>query len=75
MSRLGISSSRAFSVGTLDEAVQTKAITTLATAVVGTKVNLEGDRIGRRVIEHLARRGTGDRMSPGSSLPPSVRTR
>src|SRR6185295_18676050 len=33
MTRLGISSSRAFSVGTLDEAVQTKPNTTLATAM------------------------------------------
>ncbi len=76
MTRLGISSSRAFSVGTLDEAVQTKANTTLATAME-LKVNsicnatmtqravdhyvFEG-RKGQRVIFDCATRGIDSKL-------------
>ncbi len=76
MTRLGISSSRAFSVGTLDEALQTKANTTLATAME-LKVNsicnatmtqravdhyvFEG-RKGQRVIVDCATRGIDSKL-------------
>ena len=76
MTRLGISSSRAFSIGTLDEAVQTKANTTLATAME-LKVNsicnatmtqravdhyvFEG-RKGQRIIVDCATRGIDSKL-------------
>ncbi len=76
MTRLGISSSRAFCVGTLDEAVQTKANTTLATAME-LKVNsicnatmtqravdhyvFEG-RKGQRIIVDCATRGIDSKL-------------
>ena len=76
MTRLGISSSRAFSVGTLDEVSQTKANTTLATAME-LKVNsicnatmtnravdhfvFEG-RKGQRVIVDCATRGIDSKL-------------
>ncbi|MFM9962937.1 MAG: serine protease [Planctomycetaceae bacterium] len=76
MTRLGISSSRAFSIGTLDEIVQSKANTTLATALE-LKVNsvcnatmtqravdhyvFEG-RQGQRVIVDCATRGIDSKL-------------
>ncbi len=52
MTRLGISSSRAFSVGTLDEAVQTKANTTLATAMELKINSICNATMTQRAVDH-----------------------
>ncbi len=52
MTRLGISSSRAFSVGTLDEAVQTKANTTLATAMELKVNSICNATMTQRAVDH-----------------------
>ena len=52
MTRLGISSSRAFSVGTLDEAVQTKANTTLATAMELKINSICNSTMTQRAVDH-----------------------
>ena len=52
MTRLGISSSRAFSVGTLDEAVQTKANTTLATAMELEINSICNATMTQRAVDH-----------------------
>ena len=52
MTRLGISSSRAFSVGTLDEAAQTKANTTLATAMELKVNSICNATMTQRAVDH-----------------------
>ncbi len=52
MTRLGISSSRAFSIGTLDEAVQTKANTTLATAMELKVNSICNATMTQRAVDH-----------------------
>ncbi|MBC7821526.1 MAG: serine protease, partial [Planctomycetaceae bacterium] len=52
MTRLGISSSRAFCVGTLDEAVQTKANTTLATAMELKVNSICNATMTQRAVDH-----------------------
>ncbi len=57
MTRLGISSSRAFTVGTLDEAVQTKANTTLATAMELKVNSICNATMTQRAVDHYAFEG------------------
>ncbi|MBI5759972.1 MAG: serine protease [Planctomycetales bacterium] len=52
MTRLGISSSRAFCVGTLDEAVQTKPNTTLATAMELKINSICNGTMTQRAVDH-----------------------
>lgn len=52
MTRLGISSSRAFCIGTLDEAVQTKANTTLATAMELKVNSICNATMTQRAVDH-----------------------
>ncbi len=52
MTRLGISSSRAFSVGTLDEAVRTNANTTLATAMELKINSICNATMTQRAVDH-----------------------
>ncbi|MCX7418270.1 MAG: serine protease [Planctomycetia bacterium] len=52
MTRLGISSSRAFCVGTLDEAVQSKANTTLATAMELKVNSICNATMTQRAVDH-----------------------
>lgn len=52
MTRLGISSSRAFCIGTLDEAVQTKANTTLATAMELKINSICNATMTQRAVDH-----------------------
>lgn len=52
MTRLGISSSRAFCVGALDEAVQTKANTTLATAMELKVNSICNATMTQRAVDH-----------------------
>ncbi len=52
MTRLGISSSRAFCVGTLDEAVQAKANTTLATAMELKVNSICNATMTQRAVDH-----------------------
>ena len=52
MTRLGISSSRAFCVGTLDEAVQTKVNTTLATAMELKINSICNATMTQRAVDH-----------------------
>ncbi len=58
MTRLGISSSRAFSVGTLDEAVQTKANTTLATAMELKINSICNATMTQRAVDHYVLEAT-----------------
>jgi hypothetical protein len=57
MTRLGISSSRAFCVGTLDEAVQTKANTTLATAMELKVNSICNATMTQRAVDHYVFEG------------------
>lgn len=52
MTRLGISSSRAFCIGTLDEAVQAKANTTLATAMELKVNSICNATMTQRAVDH-----------------------
>lgn len=60
MTRLGISSSRAFSIGTLDEVVQSKANTTLATALELKVNSVCNATMTQRAVDHYVFEGRKD---------------